>query len=240
MKSKTQVVFEEQIYLRQVELLQDLSPEELSAMEKMMPIKAVEAGNVFYCPKQPAEILFLLKKGRVNLYHLSAEGTAFTTATIEEGTFFGEMALLGQSLYGSYAEAATPCLLCTMSRSDVKMALLGDLRISSRLVETLGRRLVETEQKLADFALKSVAARVASLLLQLGRSPQAREQRQGLFAAKTIEITGTHEELAQGVGAYRETVTKVLNEWRAEGIVELHRGRVVLLDIERLRTLSQN
>lgn len=234
MKSKPHATFEGQIYLREVELFQDLSPEEIKTMGEMMPLKRVEAGNVFYCPTQPAEVLFIVKKGRVNLYHLSAEGTPFTTATVEEGTIFGEMALMGQSLYGSYAEAVTPCLLCIMSHEDVKMALLGDLRISSRLVEILGRRLVETEQRLADFALKSVAARVATLLLQMARSPQAREQRKGLFATKTIEISCTHEELAQGVGAYRETVTKILNEWRGQKLVELHRGRILLLNLDGL------
>lgn len=173
-----------------------------------MPVKKVQAGNVFYCPGQPAEVLFLLKKGRVDLYHLSAEGTAFTTATVEEGSFFGEMAFLGQSLYGSYAEAVTPCLLCIMTRQDVKQTLLNDLRISSRVVETLGRRLIETEQRLADMP-----------------------------GVGSVEVTGTHEELAQGVGAYRETVTKILNEWRGQGLVELGRGRAVLLETEKLRHL---
>ena len=238
MKSKPQATFEGQIYLREVELFQDLSLDELKMMEKMMPVKKVEAGNVFYCPTQPAEVLFLVKKGRVSLYHLSAEGTAFTTATVEAGTFFGEMALVGQSLYGSYAEAVTPCLLCIMSREDVKMALLNDLRISSRLVETLGRRLIETEQRLADFALKSVAARVAALLLQLAQSQLVREQRTDVPVVGSVEVTCTHEELAQGVGAYRETVTKILNEWRSEKILELHRGRIVLLNLKTLHKLS--
>jgi CRP/FNR family cyclic AMP-dependent transcriptional regulator len=238
MKSKPQATFEGQIYLREVELFQDLSLDELKMMEKMMPVKKVEAGNVFYCPTQPAEVLFLVKKGRVSLYHLSAEGTAFTTATVEAGTFFGEMALVGQSLYGSYAEAVTPCLLCIMSRKDVKMALLNDLRISSRLVETLGRRLIETEQRLADFALKSVAARVAALLLQLAQSQLVREQRTDVPVVGSVEVTCTHEELAQGVGAYRETVTKILNEWRSEKILELHRGRIVLLNLKTLHKLS--
>ncbi len=206
-------------------------------MGEMMPIKRVETGNVFYCPTQPAEVLFIVKQGRVNLYHLSAEGTAFTTATVEAGTIFGEMALMGQSLYGSYAEAVTPCLLCIMSREDVQMALLGDLRISSRLVEILGRRLIETEQRLADFALKSVAARVAALLLQLARSELVREGRGDVPVVGSVEVTGTHVELAQGVGAYRETVTKILNEWRGQGLVELGRGRVVLLEAEKLRHL---
>ena len=238
MNSKPQVVLESQIYLRQVELFQDLSPDELGQMEKMMPVKKIEAGHVLYCPTQPAEVLFLVKQGRVNLYHLSSEGTAFTTAIIEKGVFFGEMALIGQSLYGSYAEAVTPCLLCIMSREDVRMALLSDLRIAGRLVETLGRRLLDTQQRLADIALKSVAARLATLLVQMARSPQAREQRKGLLSGKTVEISCTHETLAQSVGVYRETVTKILNEWSRNNLVELHRGRIVLLNLESLGNLA--
>ncbi len=238
MKSKPQAAFEKQIYLRQIEILQDLSPQELEAMDKMMPAREVEAGNVFYSPTQPAEVLFLLKKGRVSLYHLSAEGTPFITATLEEGTLFGEMVLLGQSLYGSYAEAVTSCLLCVMSRDDVRMTMLNDLRIATRLVERLGRRLLETEQRLVDFALKDVAGRVAALLLQLAQSQLVREGRANVPVVGAAEVTCTHEELARGVGAYRETITKILNEWRGQGWVELHRGRIVLLDMESLRHLA--
>lgn len=240
MKAKLPAAFEGQVYLREVELFQDLSPGELKQLETMMPIKKVDAGTVFYCPTQPAEVLFLVKKGRVSLYHLSAEGTPFTTATLEEGTFFGEMALLGQSLYGSYAEAVTPCLLCIMSRADVKMGLLNDLRIAGRLVEMMGRRLLETEQRLADFALKNAASRVAALLLQLSQSQLVREGRADVPVIGSVEVACTHEELARGVGAYRETITKILNEWRGQRWVELHRGRIVLLDRERLRQLSAN
>lgn len=192
----------------------------------MTSMKKVAAGTVFYTPQQLSEVVFLVKQGRVRLYQISEDGKPFTTAMVEAGTFFGEMTLLGQSLYGSFAEAATPCLLCVMSRDDVKRTLLGDARIAARIVETLGRRLLETEKRLSDLALKSVAARVATMLLQRAGS------------AETVEITCTHEELAHDVGACRETVTKILNEWRGQKLVELHRGRVGLLDRKRLHDLS--
>lgn len=238
MKTSSQDRVDSQIYLHQVEILQDLSPAELKAMDEMMSMKQVAAGTVFYTPQQPCEVVFLLKQGSVRLYQLSDEGRPFTTALVEAGTFFGEMTLLGQSLYGSFAEAATPCLLCIMSREDVKMSLLADARIAARIVETLGRRLLETEKRLADFALKSVAARLATLLVQKACPPQAHQHSRGLLAATVTEITCTHEELAQSVGAHRETVTKILNEWRGQKLVELHRGRIVLLDGKRLRGFS--
>ncbi len=238
MKTSFQDVTDGLTYLHQIEILQDLSPAELQAMDEMTTMKKVAAGTVFYTPQQLSEVVFLVKEGRVRLYQLSDEGKQFNVAQVEAGTFFGEMTLLGQSLCGCFAEAATPCVLCIMSREDVKRALLGDVRIAARIVEALGRRLHETEKRLADFALKSVAARLATLLVQMAYSPQAHEEHKGFFAAKAIEIACTHEELAHSVGAYRETVTKILNQWREQKLLELHRGRLVLLDITGLRNLS--
>ncbi len=236
MKIAPKSPLEERLFLHQVKLFQDLSPAELKELDKKMPPQKIAAGRVIYTPQQPAEVLFLMKQGRVRLYHLSAEGKEFTTASVGEGTFFGEMTMLGQSLYGSFAQADNDCLLCILDRQEVTM-LLGDARISFRVIESLGRKLLESERRLSDFALKRVAARLAALLLQLARSQAAREGSAGVSVAGSVQVAGTHEELAHSVGAYRETVTKILNEWRGHGLVELGRGRIVLLDTEKLRRL---
>ncbi len=110
---------DKQGYLTEVDIFRDLSPEEIDALGKHAPMRDVGAGTLFYSPLDPTEVLFILKAGRVRLYHLSPDGKALTTAILESGTIFGEMALLGQGLSGSYAEALTPCVLCLMSREDV-------------------------------------------------------------------------------------------------------------------------
>ncbi len=227
-----QPLLEEKIFLHQVKLFQDLSPNDLEELDKRMPPKKIAAGTVIYTPQQPAEVLFLLKQGSVCLYRLSAEGKQFTTATVEEGTFFGEMTLLGQSLYGSFAQASNDCLLCILDRQEVQM-LLQDARITYRLIEAMGQRLVETENRLAGFVFGTATARLAALLLQEARAPRP------LFSHANVpaQVNCTHEELARSVGVYRETVTKILNEWRGQGLVELGRGRVVLLETEKLRHL---
>lgn len=227
-----------QIYLREVEIFQDLTAAEVDALGERMPIEVVTAGSIFYSPEEPIEVLFLLKKGRVRLYHLSTEGKAFTTAILEPGTFFGEMALLGQVLYSSYAEAITPCMLCLMNRDDAKTLLLDDVRISFRIVEMLSKRLMETEHRLVDLALKRLSARVATQLLQLAHKQVDHAQRAGLPIIEPIAISCTHEELAQMVGAHRETTTRTLNELRGQNLIELHRGRIVLLNLDGLRHIE--
>jgi len=199
-------------------------------------MQRVPAGTVFFSPEQVGEVLFILKEGRVRLYRLSGDGKALTTAVLEAGTIFGEMALLGQHLHQSYAEALSPCLLCLMSREDVTGLLLSDPRIATRIAETLGQRLISAEQRLSDFAFKNLPQRLASLLLQLARPPRAR-----LFRAASgpREVRFTHEALAEMIGTYRETVTKILNEFRAQELIALKRGCVVLTDETTLRALSE-
>jgi CRP-like cAMP-binding protein len=224
-------------YLKDVDILHDLEPDEIVTLGKRAPMQQVQAGTVFYSPEQAAEVLFLLKEGRVRLYHLSPEGKALTTAMLEQGTIFGEMALLGQQLHESFAEAVTPCLICLMSREDVKSLLLSDPRISARIAEILGQRLITAERRLSDFAFKSIPQRLASLLLQLAKPP-----RRLLFRASAapLEVPYTHEALGEMVGTYRETITKTLNEFRAAGMIELRRGKVIILDGEELSRFSQS
>ena len=219
-------------YLRDIDIFRDLEHAEVEALGKRAPMQRVPAGTVFFSPEQAAEVLFILKEGQVRLYHLSPDGKALTTAVLEPGTIFGEMAMLGQRLHQSYAEAMSPCLLCLMSRADVTSMLLSDPRIA----EILGQRLINAEQRLSDFAFKNLPQRLASLLLQLGRPPKAR-----LFRAASgpPEVRFTHEALAEMVGTYRETATKILNELRAQGLIELKCSCVVLVDEVGLRALSE-
>ncbi|MGH2537077.1 MAG: Crp/Fnr family transcriptional regulator [Candidatus Promineifilaceae bacterium] len=225
---------DKQAYLRAINIFRDLSHAEVEELGRRAPMRRVPAGTIFYSPDQPTEVLFILKEGRVRLYHLSPGGRELTLALLDEGTIFGEMALLGQRLHSNFAQAATACLLCLMSREDVKALLLDDPRIAYRLLETVGQRLQVAERRLADLAFRHAPERVAAELLALPRQAGRWPGRKG-----APEIACTHEELAGLVGVYRETVTKVLNDFRQRRLIELKRGRVVLRDLEGLRALAE-
>jgi CRP-like cAMP-binding protein len=152
---------------------------------------------------------------------------------LEAGSVFGEMALLGQRLHDSFAEAMEPCLLCLMSSEDVRTMMLADVRVAGRIVEILGRRLLEAQDALSGMVFKRTPERLAGLLVKQGRKPRTL-----LSGSRPLEVRHTHEELADMIGAGRETVTKSLNEWAALGIVELGRGRVILLKPDELRLLG--
>lgn len=213
-------------------LFQDLNPEEQAGLERRLPDLNVAAGTLIYSPEEHGEVLFLLKEGRVRLYRLSPDGKALTTAMIEPGAVFGEMALLGQGMQDSFAEALADCALYVLSRRDVQEVLLADPRVSRRLLELVSRRLSATERKLEEFAFRNVPQRLASLLLQLAHVPPGRSA-----GPVTLPARYTHQQLAEMIGTYRETVTKVLNDLRQQGLVRMEHGHIQLVDTAALQAM---
>ncbi|MBW1598217.1 Crp/Fnr family transcriptional regulator [Streptomyces sp. JJ38] len=217
----------------EVDIFRDLDDAEMAAIAAAAPMKTYSAGEILHSPQQPSEILFILKRGRVRIFRVSAEGRALTCAIISPGTIFGEMALLGQHMYDNFAEALDDVAVCVMSRADVHTFLLSDARIAARITEILGRRLADLEQRLSDSVFKSVPQRIATTLTTLAtrNDSAAGRLRPG---ARQPQIALTHEQLAALAGTSRETCTKVLREFADRGMLRLARGRITVLDPARL------
>ena len=213
-------------YLHKIDLFRDLSHDEMETLVKMTRMTTVEKGSTIYRQDDKAQGLFLLKTGRVRLSRIGPGGKKLELAILEPGTFFGEMPLLGERMRNAYAEAAEDCLLCVMSQYDIEQLVLRNPQVGLRMIEVLSLRLAAGEARLEDLAYRSVPARLASVLLRLGED--------GVVEGVT------HEELSDMVGAYRETVTKILNEFQAEGYLKLSRRKVQILDRSGLSALLED
>lgn len=173
-------------------------------------------GHIFYRPDEQAEVLFLLKRGKVQVYILTAEGKRLVIETIGPGMFFGEMPLTAQTMHQAFAEAVEDSVICVLSRGDLERLLLQKPQVALRLLNSLSHSLEETRTKLEETAFQNATARVCRSLLRLAQG--------------TSELDLTHQELADSIGLYRETVTNVLNRLQAQGIVELGKKKIVILD----------
>jgi len=205
-------------YLHMVDVFQGLSKTEMEEMDRTTTMSTCRRGKIFYRPEDASEVLFILKRGRVQLYRLSPEGKKLTVATLGPGTIFGEMGIIGQVMHSKFAEAVEDCLLCVMSRHDVERLILSKPAVALRFMKVMADRLNKAEAQLEDMAFKSIPARMAVLLLSL------REE-------QSNSIHGyTHQDLAEAVGTYRETATQTLNEFKAKGLIEIGRKRLDVLD----------
>jgi CRP-like cAMP-binding protein len=214
-------------YLSMVDVFRDLSADEVADIDQKTTMSTCRPGRIFYMPDETGEVLFMLKKGAVQLYRISPDGKKLVVATLGAGAVFGEMSLIGQGMHNTFAEALEECVLCVMSRPDVERLLLTKPQVALRFLETTGKRLQEAEQRLEEIAFKSIPARLASLLLRL-------TEEQG---GNTINGY-THQLLGEMLGTYRETTTQTLNEFKGRGLLEIGRKRIEILDVEGLAQIA--
>jgi CRP-like cAMP-binding protein len=214
--------------LSEIEIFQDLTEQDMAQMDRTTTMSTCDPGRVFYGPEEAGEVLFLLKKGRVQLYRLSPEGKKLVVSILEPGAIFGEMSLIGQGMHNTFAEAIEECTLCVMSRLDVEQLLVNKPQVGLRIMEVMARRLKEAESKLEDMAFKSIPARLASLLIKLSASQSTNGDVDGY----------THQDLAEMIGTYRETTTQTLNDFKNQGWINIERKRIEILDQPALENLT--
>lgn len=188
-------------------------------------------GSVIYTPDQPAGDLLLLGSGQVALHLMSDEGRALTLRVVEPGQLLGQIALASSGSYDTFAEALTPVTLYRIPRREVLALIERDPALGLALIEDLGNHRQSVSHLFDEVAFKSVPARLATLLLGMAQSDGD--------ALPSRVPRRSHRQLAERINAYRETVTKVINQFRAARLLEIDRSFITLLNPRGLEDLAQ-
>jgi CRP-like cAMP-binding protein len=188
-------------------------------------------GQIIYAPDQPATDLLLLLSGQVGLHLMSDEGRALTLRVVEPGQLFGQVALADAGVYDTFAEALAPIAVFRVPRADALALIERDPALGLELLEDLGRHHQAVSHLFDEVAFKSVPARLATLLLDMAQS--------GGDAQPSRLPRRSHRQLAERINAYRETVTKVINQFRAARLLEIDRSFITLINPRGLEDLAQ-
>jgi CRP/FNR family transcriptional regulator, cyclic AMP receptor protein len=227
---------QEQVHLlSMVDILGPLSEEEMEELAKRTPDTFLEHGDVLYSPKEGTERLFILKKGRVQLYEVDRGGEEITLSVIEDGNVFGEMALTGQSLGGVYVRALVPSTVVSLRREDLEDLIMNNPEVGLRLVRELAEKLRASEARYADVVGKDVPARLATLILTLMES-------EGEVSSESYRIPTryTHEQIASMIGCKRVAVTRAFSKLKDAGAaVQLKERHIIIKNLDALKGLAE-
>lgn len=193
--------------------------------------ESVVASTEIYSPNQAAQAVFSLESGQVGLFLRSDEGRSLTLAMLSPGALFGHVALTDE-YYDAYAIAQTDARITRMPTERVRAAAEQDARLGMQILEEIGRYRQAVSHSLDGLAFKSVPARLASLLLDMARNHGGQ--------SLTSVPRHSHRQLAEMINAYRETVTKVINQFRAAHLLEIHPSTITLLNLRYLEELAQS
>ncbi|MBX9976574.1 Crp/Fnr family transcriptional regulator [Cytobacillus firmus] len=221
-------------YLSRMQLFGDLDLEELKKYEPITPMKVVKKGTIISSPHMDQKILYLIKSGKVRLYRLTESGKEFTIDILETGHVFGEIGTFTTGSENLYAEAWEDSVICRIDKVQFEKIIRENPSISLKLLEIISSRLKEVEELLEYMAYSSARKRLLFLVNKLTEKfgDKLLSSSPGEWVALDIYIT--HQELAMMMGSIRETVTALLNEFNAEGIIR-KAGRRGTMEVHSVR-----
>ncbi|GAB6040484.1 Crp/Fnr family transcriptional regulator [Endothiovibrio diazotrophicus] len=177
--------------------------------------------------------LYLLMHGKVKIYKLSPTGRELTLWYCFPGEVFGLAEMTGAGRRQVSAQACADTRLIALGHSAFKTFLAANPSVSLRFIEILSRRMRLLSEVLADMVADTVSQRLCKLLLRLAET-YGRPEAVGV----SLEIVLTHQELADMVGASRQSVSGHMSRLRRLGLLSVRRRRLWLHDPARLHGLS--
>jgi CRP/FNR family transcriptional regulator, cyclic AMP receptor protein len=216
--------------LRQAPLFSSLDDDAAASLRSSMSETRIGRGDVLFHEGDSGDRLYVVTDGKIKLGRTSADGRENLLAILGPGQMFGELSLFDPGPRSATATAVTPCTLMSLGHDELLRWLEDQPSVARALLHQLAARLRKTSDVVADLVFSDVPGRVAKALLDLSR-------RFGRTADDGIHVHHdlTQEELAQLVGASRETVNKALADFAMRGWLRLEPRSVVLIEVERLR-----
>jgi CRP-like cAMP-binding protein len=201
--------------------------QELKELSKQRKLKNFRKNADIFLEGSLCQALYFINRGRVKTYKTTHDGKDFITNILGPGDFLGYMALLGKT--GVYTESATALEeveVCPIPQEDFFRLLYGNRDVAAKFIKMLSRNLVEREKQLLQISYHSVRQRIAEALLKLAQTSTETD-------APPV-ITIAHKDLAGITGAVKETVSRTLADFKEEGLIDMDRMKITILDEKRL------
>lgn len=220
--------------VRKAPLFTALADDSATALKARMVEVKVSKGQILFNEGDSGDRLYIVTDGKIKLGIKSIDGRENLLAVLGPGEMFGELSLFDPSPRTATATALTDAKLLGLGQEDLNLWLAEHPEVAKHLLRALAQRLRRTWEAVGDLVFSDVPGRVAKALSELAQKFGTRND-DGLHVAHDL----TQEELAQLVGASRETVNKALADFATRGWVRLEARAVVILDEERLNKRSR-
>ncbi len=200
--------------IRSLPLFRNLPQNAVKIIAETVQEMKLSEKRVFIEQGNNSDEIFFITKGSVRVYRLTEEGEEVTLAICGPGEILGEMAFLDEQPRSASVETMQPTDAFVLNRISFKQILLNHPDIALSLLKVLSARLRKTGEQMEDLFSKNLEERTWKALKTLS----------GYFPEN--EITLSHEELAEIIGATRARVTEVLDQLSSSGKISLSHRKI--------------
>jgi len=220
--------------VRRAPLFTALDDAAAASLRASMDTVKIAKGSILFKEGDDGEHLYVIIEGKLKLGTSSGDGRENLLSILGPGEMFGELSLFDPGPRTSTATSVTDAKVLSLSHGKVIPWLKQNPDVALQLLARLAQRLRRTNEAVGDLVFSDVPGRVAKALIDLG-------ERFGKTTAEGLLVNHdlTQEELAQLVGASRETVNKALADFAGRGWLKLDGRSVLITDVDRLSKRSR-
>jgi len=214
--------------LKNLLMFKDLNEESLQKIYKIWHEKEYKKGSIIFMEGDPGVAFYYIISGKVKLYTTSCDGREHIINIFGDGCVFGEATLLTGIDYPATAETLEDSKIGVLKNNDLENLIKEDTSLALEIIKVLSRRLIMASRVIRNMAFKDTAQRTAAALFELS-------QNHGVNTHDGIELNLeiTRQELADVVGASRESISRVLSRLKKNGIIDIN-SNITIKDIKKL------
>ena len=210
-------------------ILQGVEPSAAAALIQRLQLVEFRSRERIYSQGEPGDRLYIVVTGKVKIGRRSPDGREQLLSVMGPADMFGALSMFDPGPRTANATAITDVCAACMDHDALREWITGRPQIAEQLLRVLARRLRRTDDHIGDLIFTDVPGRVAKQLLQLA---QRFSTQQGEDLRLIHDLT--QEEIAQLVGASRETVNKALSNFAQRGWITVDGKTILIHDVERL------
>ncbi|WP_256704353.1 Crp/Fnr family transcriptional regulator [Paenibacillus sp. FSL R5-0766] len=213
-------------------ILSFVTSEQWGLIEAKMQPKRVKSGYSLFLEGDEAGYLYYIRSGRVKMTKSTEDGKEIILSIQQSGDLIGEFGGIGGMNHSYSAEMAEKGELAIISLSDLESILSkhGDLALKFLQWMALSQRI--TQSRFRDLLLYGKAGALASTLIRASNS-YGRVTPDGIV----LDMKLNHTDLAEMIGATRESVTRMLGAWKEQGTLDMMDGKLMIRDLAALRCM---
>jgi CRP-like cAMP-binding protein len=199
--------------------------EELKKLSEERKTKAFKKREILFEEGDYPRYLYFVKNGKVKVFKTNEDGKEYIINISKEGDFVGYIDLIKDSKYSESAAALEDTEVSLIPKDDFSQLLHANRDVASQLIKMLASNVTEKEEQLLSLAYHSVRKRVADAILLLSEKEE------------NTEINILRDDLARIVGTAKESVIRMLTEFKEDGYIEIVDGAIKILNEDKLRNL---
>jgi CRP-like cAMP-binding protein len=213
--------------MRRLNLFEGMSTEEVERVSHDLRMRSCTTKSSVL--DGSSERVYVVKQGRVRLYHITENGQEVTTAVLVPGQLFGLGALFGKGGDATFAEALEETVVCDAAAQDFISMMAHHPILMAKVMMAMARQMIRLESTIESIVSRPVAGRLVDLMIALA------EQTEPSPKGDIVLPAYSHEELGKMIGATRESVSRTLGDWRRAGIITIQSRRIVIRKLAALR-----